>query len=609
MDIHSSILSGNLLFNDLDDLTFDTIKEQKLHEILDCVEANVLLSTCRNPELSIRLIKELGTGVDSFEHLPFELVQKYFDLGLHKITKPPNSYFNILTGEEIEDPSDRFEKREIELFIEHPKMVKFCDSDEFKNKKFFGKLCHISKPVFRHNDIFVYPIEIAILHNYKDLIFEIAPVAGINYDFSQFTNLDDETINYFFEKYHLDFSKGDLFDIISHINRPIIYEYAIKYNYTHCIFEHAFIKGNIELIDFIFKRVNPEGITYLYPKYFGELRDISQVTYEHLIEKYPNYRGFLYGNGLLYVCLLLHLRPFPKNICMEDLSSCAEMNLTKEECRFILRQGQIFDDEIYESFAYDVYGEDYEDDPSILCMHPKLIKYIPNEKYADKSFFAKLSCAWGTVFQISTEVYEENYGVSKFIAMQYNYKEFITDSCANELPYYLRFHQDRDVFIKLYSKIQDRFIKEEVFRIMIIKDYKNLIALFVPFQKFTLDYRIELDQEEFDYLVENFPRLDVEDPYNEYTCGLFTYGVYHKLKNLPEYDDDYDQMVILTIIHDYDEKYLDENVFPNQELYDRFFKGDRQQIMQKYLPLFRDVSPKIKQKFGNGLSQCSRKQL
>lgn len=186
-----------------------------------------------------------------------------------------------------------------------------------------------------------------------------------------------------------------------------------------------------------------------------------------------------------------------------------------------------------------------------------------------------------------------------------NVNEFVLKLISLRRDILEKNYSDKNSFIKFYSNAKN---KQKIFTTLIDKNCVDLIQLFClgHEQKFILDYKIKLNQDQFDYLVENFPELEVEDPFGSFgiPCGLFTYGIYHKLKNLPKYDDSWsDNNAILTVIHDYDEKYLEENVFPNQEFYDRFFdfeyfEGDKQQIMQKYLPLFKEISPKIKAKFG-----------
>jgi hypothetical protein len=202
--------------------------------------------------------------------------------------------------------------------------------------------------------------------------------------------------------------------------------------------------------------------------------------------------------------------------------------------------------------------------------------------------------------------------------MQYNYKKFITKNDYKHLWFYLLYHCDEDVFGILYGKIlsienqkkdpliggssewpieirlsEELHLKEEIFKMLIEGDYKNLIKNLV------LDIFIKLNQDEYDYLVKNFPTIEVEN--GPHTTNLYYYGVFHEMCNLPNYSDDPRFDVNILIVHKLEKnsnfiEYMG-SLFPNKELYDSFFNFKSLECVKNHLHLFKKFQPLIRKHF------------
>lgn len=457
-------------------LNFNQIKESEIYQISDCIGRNVLYMTRENPELSLRLIKELGVeyqgdgdNTDVFESLDPKIIQKYYDLDLHKYTCPPKTYFDILIGEEIEDVVCRYKDRQIDLFIDYPNMLRFCEFAEYEDYHFFEKVCHYPGKIFSGE---YYAIEVAIYYGYSNLFQKIPNKSIICLtDCENWEKLDEDSILY------LSNQQEDPESLLK-LAFEKCYKKIIKFLFSQDVADYYVFNGCDK-----------------YYRYTGDEKNVDEDTYKHLIENYPDYRGFS-GKGLLYICLLNNFKPFPEFITDYDLEDAQkiEKEFTEEQIKFLF-------------------------------------------SYHDFKF-----------------------------SLDFRWK-------CNQF--------DKDTFVKFYDQINDILLKEKIVKILIEKNHRILIE-----QIQNLDVQIKLEQKEYDYLSENFPKLKVKYFYN-IICGLYTYGIFHNLENLAEYNEDFDRMAILTIVYSYGKKH---DISSIQKLFDlEYFEQEKQKI----LILFKEISSRI----------------
>lgn len=305
-------------------------------------------------------------------------------------------------------------------------------------------------------------------------------------------------------------------------------------------------------------------------------------------------------------------------------------NLPKEYFTLFLR-----DDEPEEIEYISDYFKNRDSD--LFIEHPDAIRYLTFDDFSDKEFFKKICNA------TSFEYYAGMYAIE--VAIAYRYEDlikkikfgtgFVLDRSPDEwkllsedsILYLLKRETESSdpeeilnvAFTKNHQKIIDYVfetddvfteiksitLKEKIIKTIISKKYNNLFKS----GEFVLDIQISLSQNEYNYLVSNFPEIEVENPYdNESTTGLYYYGVYHKLDNLPKYELDWCYRTNILILHklENDIGFLNyvETLFPNQELYNSFFdfdlfEGDRHQYYQRFLPLLKKFSPIIEERFGH----------
>lgn len=564
------VREGRVNFCDLDNLDYDTITDERLYDFIDSNGQNVLFATSNNPELTIRLIIDYSVefiidrnGCSAFSGVKRKTLIEYFKLGLHKCTKKlPNEYFSIYVynSMKIEDLSCRFENKDVSLFLKHPGAIRYLTLEDFSDKIFFAKICNVSS--LRCYDK-KHAIEIAIHCEYGDLLDKIKTDRIDLSRCENWKNLNEDSVFCLLMK--------------DSSNTEDILELALKNNYCKII-SHIFDSGC---------------------PHFKEDK-IPIETCNYLLKKYPDFRGVNGIYGLAYL-FFYNGYNYPKSLSDEDLNDIDNLSkyaqFTEEQYLTLLSKEYRFSGEFYDICNFGL------SDTDVLRRHPQLIKKIDNEKYSDKEFFEKLADIEEKVFRV-----DGKFDYPIFIAMQYNYKKYITEEEYNNLPYYLKYHNDNDVFIDLFPSITDLSIKEEVFKLLISKKYENLIKMFMGSKLvFLMDIRIKLKQREFDYLVENFPLIEIEDHHHlGASIGLYYYGVYHKLRRLPKYDINWCYTVNILILEmlDKDENFFIymKTLFPEQDLYNSFFDFElfeKDEKLSSYYPLLMKFSPKIKKLYAN----------
>lgn len=590
--IYEFIKNDRVSFFDLDKMTYDEIVETKIYELTDCNGANVLHATRHNPEITIELISNFNVeftrdraGESAFGDLNKNILKKYYDLGLHEYTKDlPEEYFSLFLCDkdikEIEYITQYFKDMDADLFLEYPETIKYLTFDDFGNEDFFTKICNATCFDYYAN---MYAIDIAIAYQYEHLIKFIKFGTGFVLDRSP-----------------------DEWKLLSENSMLYLLRRETESSDPEEIIKVAFVESYTKVIDYMFQINDPYPELKL-SRY--HMRDVPRETYYHMMEKYPDYRGVFGKYGLAALCMFRDFgTPVIKNNTdLDDIDGISEYGtFTKNQYGFLLSLQYRYSDKFYENCGIVTY------DTNVLKIHPPLIKHIENGVFGDMEFFGELANIKEKVFKLNKighGVYEEEYGFPIFIAMQYNYKQFIDSEDHENLPYYLRWHNDIDVFIKLYHVIQEPLLKEEVIRTLIAMRHDNIIKIIELGQEIILDIRISLNQEEYDLLVANFPKIEIENPYDgESAVGLYYYGVYHRLKNLPEYELDWCYCANILILHKLENDFLFfnylESLFPNQMLYNSFFdfelfESDRQQYLQQYLPLLKKFAPMIEERFGH----------
>lgn len=362
-NLFKAIENDEICFENIN-VSFNQIKETGIHKVLDLNGRNVLFMTRENPELSMRIIKELNVeyrmdagGVDTFEGLSAFIIEKYYKLELHKYTTPPKSYFNILLNEEIKDIVCRFKYRynsymfsihkdntykNDDLFITHPNILKLCSLEEFKDRNFFKSVYYYPGKIFCGK---MYAIEIAIYYGYLSLLPKIPNKKSICLtDCKNWKNMDEENLLYMIKESNQAEDPEDLLKV-------------------------AFEKFYPRLIDRIFSYNKSDYYNFTsnskYFNYIGEERCVNENTYRHVLKNYPDYRGFN-GYGLLYICLINNFKPFPEDVTEADLGDAQEifnrcvihrdMDFTNEQWKFLLSHDYIFSDQLYEYFTKNQLG-------------------------------------------------------------------------------------------------------------------------------------------------------------------------------------------------------------------------------------------------------------
>lgn len=196
-DIFDRIEEGFITFDEIHINDIDFVKRTRLDKAIDANGRNILFCTADDPELTIEIIKVLGVEfqVDTFDRLPVEIINRYYDFGLHKITDYlPKNYFQS----DIADISDRFENGDIELFIEDPNLLRFLKLEDFRDVNFFDRVCLLSDSKIYDGK---YAIDVAIYFGHCNKIFEINLYP--DFEIGKCENwdlLDDDIIIYFLTK-------------------------------------------------------------------------------------------------------------------------------------------------------------------------------------------------------------------------------------------------------------------------------------------------------------------------------------------------------------------------------------------------------------------------
>jgi hypothetical protein len=201
---------------------------------------------------------------------------------------------------DIENLSVRFANREIQLFLDHPELLLYCEASEFENRDFFEKLCHIKGNVF---DGF-YSVEIAILYNHTGCLDRIPDIRMFTIDRCEGHRfLDEDSLMYL-----LNNSSGE--------EDP---EYLLTL---------AFEKGFTKLIDFYLSFDIEDYYEDKSIKYFkANIVSMHKETYLHLINNYPDYPG------LWYVSVKFGYRPLPPLITNSDIENLYKTRLITEKQR------------------------------------------------------------------------------------------------------------------------------------------------------------------------------------------------------------------------------------------------------------------------------------
>lgn len=266
--VYEFIKNGKIFFTSLVNMTFDEIKETKIYELEDLKGQNILFSTSKNPELSIKLISFFSVkytnnkdGSSPFENLSKETIRTYYDLGLHTYTNLfPKEFFSLFVDDwnKIDSISELFANKEINFFSNNTGAIKFLTLENFSDESFFSQISNLTRLDYYAG---MRSIDVAIYYRYEKLIKNI--------QFTEFTfescegwrKLSEETLLFLL-------MKGET----NALNDPD----------TKTVLEFALEKSYLKLIDYIFERNN--SLCF-------DVDEIPFKTYEHLVLKYLDCKG------------------------------------------------------------------------------------------------------------------------------------------------------------------------------------------------------------------------------------------------------------------------------------------------------------------------------
>lgn len=198
-EIYEQIENGVITFNEISINDIDFIKRTRLDKLTDRNGQNILFCTAEDPELTIEVIRVFGvkfeidgTGEDAFNSLAKEILERYYDLGLHKITN--RLPVNFLRSDQ-EDASRRFEEKDVDLFIENPKLLRFLRFEDFRDGSFFDQVCFLSDEMYYGGK---YALDVAIYYGHLSKIKQIKIYPNFNlYQCEYWNLLDDDLIFHF----------------------------------------------------------------------------------------------------------------------------------------------------------------------------------------------------------------------------------------------------------------------------------------------------------------------------------------------------------------------------------------------------------------------------
>lgn len=229
---------------------------------------------------------------------------------------------------------------------------------------------------------------------------------------------------------------------------------------------------------------------------------LTKEEWKNLLAEDSNLRNELF----VYLSELMTIKLEPDNYCKNIIpveKKTEENLLTEDEWKNLLATNTELSDELYHK-----YGELYNiTDPATLHIHKKLIRYVPYPKFADRDYFEQFKDIEGNYFSVPNNYSDSRVCVElryKYVACIHNYKEYVDEEC---FWYYLCYHSDEDVFLKIFPELSSDDDREFIFATILGERYENLLKYFCKGERFELKFGFCVNQITFQYLQKNFPSL------------------------------------------------------------------------------------------------------